>query len=35
MASEMAGDANLASAAISVTTLVSAVTFILWLGLGS
>jgi hypothetical protein len=35
MASEMAGDADLATAAISVTTLVSAVTFILWLGVGS
>ena len=35
MASEMAGDADLATAAISVTTLVSAVTFVLWLGLGS
>ncbi len=35
MASEMAGDASLASAAISITTLVSAVTFILWLGVGS
>lgn len=35
MASEMAGDADLATAAISITTLVSAVTFILWLSLGS
>jgi predicted permease len=35
MASEMAGDAELATAAISITTLVSAVTFILWLSLGS
>jgi predicted permease len=35
MASEMAGDADLATAAISVTTLASAVTFVLWLGLGS
>ena len=35
MASEMAGDADLATAAISITTLVSAVTFILWLGVGS
>jgi hypothetical protein len=35
MASEMAGDASLASAAISITTLVSAVTFIFWLSLGS
>lgn len=35
MASEMAGDADLATAAISVTTLASAVTFTLWLGLGS
>ena len=35
MASEMAGDADLATAAISVTTLVSAVTFTLWLGLAS
>jgi predicted permease len=35
MASEMAGDSDLATAAISVTTLASAVTFILWLGLGS
>ena len=35
MASEMAGDADLATAAISVTTLVSAVTFVLWLGVGS
>ena len=35
MASEMAGDADMATAAISVTTLVSAVTFILWLSLGS
>jgi len=35
MASEMAGDAEMATAAISVTTLVSAVTFILWLSLGS
>jgi hypothetical protein len=35
MATEMAGDADLATAAISITTLVSAVTFILWLGLGS
>jgi len=35
MASEMAGDADLATAAISVTTLASAATFILWLGVGS
>ena len=35
MATEMAGDADLATAAISITTLVSAVTFILWLSLGS
>ena len=35
IASEMAGDADLATAAISITTLVSAVTFILWLGVGS
>jgi predicted permease len=35
MASEMAGDSDLATAAISVTTLASAVTFVLWLGLGS
>jgi predicted permease len=35
MATEMAGDADMATAAISVTTLVSAVTFILWLSLGS
>ncbi|MCG6918577.1 MAG: AEC family transporter [Deltaproteobacteria bacterium] len=35
MASEMAGDADMATAAISVTTLVSAVTFTLWLSLGS
>lgn len=35
MASEMAGDADLATAAISITTLASAVTFTLWLGLGS
>jgi hypothetical protein len=35
MASEMAGDSDLATAAISVTTLASAVTFILWLGVGS
>ena len=35
MASEMAGDADLATAAISITTLVSAVTFVLWLGVGS
>ena len=35
MASEMAGDADLATAAISITTLASAVTFILWLGIGS
>jgi predicted permease len=35
MASEMAGDADMATAAISVTTLVSAVTFALWLSLGS
>ena len=34
MASEMAGDADMATAAISVTTLVSAVTFTLWLSLG-
>ena len=35
MASEMFGDADLATAAISVTTLISAFTFILWLGVGS
>ena len=35
MASEMAGDADMATAAISVTTLASAVTFTLWLSLGS
>jgi predicted permease len=35
MATEMAGDADMATAAISVTTLVSAVTFTLWLSLGS
>ena len=35
MATEMAGDADLATAAISITTLISAVTFVLWLGLGS
>jgi predicted permease len=35
MATEMAGDADMATAAISVTTLVSAVTFTLWLGIGS
>jgi predicted permease len=35
MASEMAGDASLATAAISITTLVSAVTFVLWLGVGT
>ena len=35
MASEMAGDPDMATASISVTTLVSAVTFILWLSLGS
>ena len=35
MASEMAGDADLATAAISITTLVSAVTFTLWLSLVS
>jgi len=34
MASEMAGDADMATAAISITTLVSAVTFTLWLSLG-
>jgi len=34
MASEMAGDTDMATAAISVTTLVSAVTFTLWLSLG-
>ena len=34
MALEMAGDADMATAAISVTTLVSAVTFTLWLSLG-
>jgi predicted permease len=34
MASEMAGDADLATAAISITTLISAVTFVLWLSLG-
>jgi predicted permease len=35
MATEMAGDADMATAAVSVTTLVSAVTFTLWLGLGT
>ena len=35
MASEMAGDPDLATAAISATTLVSAVTFTFWLGLAS
>ena len=35
MAAEMAGDTDMATAAISVTTLVSAVTFTLWLSLGS
>ena len=35
MASEMAGDPDMATASISVTTLVSAVTFVLWLSLGS
>jgi predicted permease len=35
MAREMAGDQDLATAAISVTTLVSALTFIFWLSLGS
>ncbi|MEJ2365421.1 MAG: AEC family transporter [Deltaproteobacteria bacterium] len=35
MALEMGGDADMATAAISVTTLVSAGTFILWLSLGS
>jgi len=35
MASEMAGDSDMATAAISITTLVSAVTFTLWLSLGS
>jgi predicted permease len=35
MASEMGGDPDLATAAISVTTLASAVTFTLWLGLAS
>jgi predicted permease len=35
MASEMSGDPDLATAAISVTTLASAVTFTFWLGLGS
>jgi predicted permease len=35
MASEMAGDPDLATAAISVTTLVSALTFTVWLGLVS
>ena len=35
MASEMAGDPDLATAAISVSTLASAVTFTLWLGLAS
>jgi hypothetical protein len=35
MATEMAGDADMATAAISVTTLVSAVTFTLWLSLGT
>jgi predicted permease len=34
MATEMAGDADLATAAISITTLVSAGTFVLWLGVG-
>ena len=35
MATEMAGDADMATASISVTTLASAVTFTLWLSLGS
>jgi hypothetical protein len=35
MASEMAGDSDMATAAISITTLVSAMTFVLWLGVGS
>ena len=35
MASEMSGDSDLATAAISVTTLVSAVTFTFWLGVGN
>jgi predicted permease len=35
MATEMAGDADMATAAVSVTTLASAVTFTLWLSLGS
>jgi len=34
MASEMTGDSDMATAAISITTLVSAVTFTIWLGLG-
>ena len=34
MATEMAGDADLATAAISITTLVSAGTFVLWRGVG-
>ena len=35
MAAEMAGDTDMATAAISITTLVSAITFTLWLSLGS
>jgi predicted permease len=35
MASEMGGDPDLSTAAISVSTLASALTFTLWLGLGS
>jgi len=35
MASEMGGDPDLATTAISITTLASAVTFTLWLGLAS
>lgn len=35
MASEMAGDPDLATSAISITTLASALTLTLWLGLGS
>jgi predicted permease len=35
MASEMSGDPELATAAISVTTLASALTFTFWLGLGA
>lgn len=35
MAREMSGDADLATSAVSVTTLVSALSFMLWLGLSS